>query len=246
MCDCATTMHWFRSMDKTLSKKERDAHKKMYKQGIKQWRNGVKKYNKKQAIIKKFAGTKYRALVFAYNFLNKKTFCEQNIKQGIMSYIKGEREAVALPVIKKAIAISYARTLGFKLRRVKGYKAELADYVSAGEDFDTQSKDLDLAIKTHKKALKNIPSALQYKIKYDEGWYGYCPPSWNGNEPYKDRETMVCEGVDEMWSCVYSFRGFIRDDKIYQKNLRREKEHTKASVRYTAWDRDENGKYIEP
>ena len=201
----------------------------MYKQGIKWWSKRINKYNKKQAIIKKFAGTKYRALVFAYNFLNKKTFFERNIKQGIMSYIKGEREAVALPVIKRAIALSYARTLCYKLRRVKGYKAELADYVSAGEDFDTQSKDLDLAIKTHKKALKNIPSVLMYKArKCDKdkksgnytpmGWYSYCPPSWNGNEPYKDRETMVCEGVDEMWSCVYSFRGFIRDDKIYQKH----------------------------
>ena len=255
MCDGTTYMHLFRSLDKTLSKKERDAHKKMYKQGRKQWRKGINKYNKKQAIIKKFAGTKYRALVFAYNFLNKKTVCEQNIKQGIMSYIKGEREAVALPVIKRAIAISYARTLCYKLRQVNMYKTEMTDFEDA-ETLDQHIDFCDLAIKTHQKALKNIPSALVYKVnnkgKTEEtyrplGWYSYCPPSWNGNQPYKKRETMICEGVEEIWCCLWSFRPIGFQNRPQKKGgwSRRTKDHTKVSIRI-GWNRDENGKYIEP
>ena len=242
MCSSFTTMHFFRSKDKSLSLYEREVHKNLYKQGVKRWKKDVKKYNKKQAIIKKFAGTKYRALVFAYNWLNKKTYCEWNIKQDIMSYIKGEREAVALPVIKRAIALSYARTLSYKIKQVKMYKTEMNDFVDE-ETLEQHIDFCDLATKTHKKALKNIPSNLLYKPrKCDKdsksrdyrplGWYSYCPPSWNDNAKYKDRETMVCEGVEEIWCCLWSFRPeFQYRPQIKGKWSRRTKDHTKESIR---------------
>jgi len=257
--------HFFRSKDKSLSAYEREMHKKLYEQSVKRWKKDVKKYRKKQAIIKKFAGTKYRSLVFAYNWLNKKTFCEFNIKQDIMSYIRGEREATALPVIKRAIALSYARTLIYKIWRVKQIQEDFnyeKSFEPTGErQIKAHNKLCDLAIKTHKKALKNIPSALWYKARKCDlkkkgnsysplGWYAYKPPRWNDYKPYKKRETMVCEGVDELWSCLLSFREDTQMETILgplKKGewTRRRKDHTKHSI-MIGWDRDENGKYIEP
>ena len=251
MCDGNTYMHLIRSLDETLSKEERDSHKKLYKKGKMWWLKKEMKYARKYKLALKYAGTKYRSLVFAYNFLNKKTFCERNIKQDIMSYIKGEREALALPVIKRAIALSYARTLTYKIWMVKDIQKDFNDEIqfepNAERHITEHNKICDLAFKTHKKALKNIPSNLLYKPrKCDKdsksrdyrplGWYSYCPPSWNDNAKYKDRETMVCEGVDELWSCMLSFRDDYQLETVLGPPKkgewsRRKKDHTKESIR---------------
>jgi len=68
------------------------------------------------------------------------------------------------------------------------------------------------------------------------GWYSYKPPSWNDNAKYKDRETMVCEGVDELWSCMLSFRDDYQLETVLGPPKkgewsRRKKDHTKESIR---------------
>lgn len=255
MCDASAYMHLLRSTDKTLSKKERKFHKKMYKIKKNWWYRAHINYARKLKIVQKFAGTKYRSLVFAYNWLNKKTFCEFNIKQDIMSYIRGEREAVALPVIKRAIALSYARTLIYKIQTAKGIKedfcADVQGQPNAERQIKAHNKICDFAIETHKKALKNIPSALWYKARKCDrdkkwktyrplGWYAYKPPSWNDNKPYKKRKWMVRDGsgklcLDKIWYSMFSFREDFQladNDAPLKKGewTRRVKDHSNFSV----------------